>query len=1043
MAAVLVRRGTRLCCFHRELCRVVWRPQAALFSSNQSDRKQPRRTHIRKAKPQPAVDVSTLLEQIFSHRRPGTAPHASKSRTVQSSSISTKPPSTSSLKVSASNVPPLLKTEPAISAFPATSSLKQADGVVSPEHPPPQPKSTSQANLETSQDPLASLESEAPAVETVETKAGTEALDVSVPSKPGYTIDQTLETSSFHASTVEPVIKATVESQVDASPATVETITIEDPVEPAEDATVQSKSIQFPDTSQDPFASLESEALAVETVETEAGAETLDVLVLSKPAYTIDQTIEMSSIHASTLEPVIRIPLESQVDSSPATEETVFTASTAEDPVNPTEDAIVQSKSLHFPDISQDPLASLDSEVPVVETIETKADAEILDVPVLSTPGHTIDQTLEASSFCASAVDPVIKATLESQVDASPALVESIVTAAPVVQDPVDSTEDAIVHSKSFDSEVLGDLNPSKELPTIETTIESETEGAIGMTVEAEVVEAEAVVQVVQTNSTDSVQVEVLDVTKEESVMETTDSLAETRTSSLETEVAVVEGPAEPTTKPVSATAAENSRNAHESAAVPFKNESVVETSLGNVTVEEGVSETEGISIESVMMESLKIEELLQTQYVLVEEDEKQFQCMLDQTESETEHQTKNEKSPEPESENLTEVLSKWESLTEDLQDLEGETRMLEKQFLYNDPVRLSRVETGTMSDPPVEDILKMDEEVAEAESMTLESLILAEVKAEVGRLETEELRETCTALEKEEEVVPKEETGVKTAATDADLALESLLDASDTLKADASHILEAVIFSEQGPVVGQKLGPREEAIIQEVEKESQGEEYRVLDGITNEVAEIDVLLPTLESTYLSKTIDCLEKAPDVLAKEEKMEVEDAAALEGMIGALEVDSLSEADVEALPEALQSDVLMEELLCFASGSVAKDPVSRIAATGLASVDKEATVTDGVPDPPALGEIVPELEEVKEEAMQTEALEVLKDLDPVQRLFLEKIKEYNTHREAVVKEPDYERRLSEETAKLQRLYGGGDLNSFPQFTFTEPKMDQDTK
>ncbi|XP_030011205.1 uncharacterized protein LOC115433813 isoform X3 [Sphaeramia orbicularis] len=944
MAAVLVRRGTRLCCFHRELCRVVWRPQAALFSSNQSDRKQPRRTHIRKAKPQPAVDVSTLLEQIFSHRRPGTAPHASKSRTVQSSSISTKPPSTSSLKVSASNVPPLLKTEPAISAFPATSSLKQADGVVSPEHPPPQPKSTSQANLETSQDPLASLESEAPAVETVETKAGTEALDVSVPSKPGYTIDQTLETSSFHASTVEPVIKATVESQVDASPATVETITIEDPVEPAEDATVQSKSIQFPDTSQDPFASLESEALAVETV----------------------------------------------------------------------------------------------------ETIETKADAEILDVPVLSTPGHTIDQTLEASSFCASAVDPVIKATLESQVDASPALVESIVTAAPVVQDPVDSTEDAIVHSKSFDSEVLGDLNPSKELPTIETTIESETEGAIGMTVEAEVVEAEAVVQVVQTNSTDSVQVEVLDVTKEESVMETTDSLAETRTSSLETEVAVVEGPAEPTTKPVSATAAENSRNAHESAAVPFKNESVVETSLGNVTVEEGVSETEGISIESVMMESLKIEELLQTQYVLVEEDEKQFQCMLDQTESETEHQTKNEKSPEPESENLTEVLSKWESLTEDLQDLEGETRMLEKQFLYNDPVRLSRVETGTMSDPPVEDILKMDEEVAEAESMTLESLILAEVKAEVGRLETEELRETCTALEKEEEVVPKEETGVKTAATDADLALESLLDASDTLKADASHILEAVIFSEQGPVVGQKLGPREEAIIQEVEKESQGEEYRVLDGITNEVAEIDVLLPTLESTYLSKTIDCLEKAPDVLAKEEKMEVEDAAALEGMIGALEVDSLSEADVEALPEALQSDVLMEELLCFASGSVAKDPVSRIAATGLASVDKEATVTDGVPDPPALGEIVPELEEVKEEAMQTEALEVLKDLDPVQRLFLEKIKEYNTHsREAVVKEPDYERRLSEETAKLQRLYGGGDLNSFPQFTFTEPKMDQDTK
>ncbi len=33
-----------------------------------------------------------------------------------------------------------------------------------------------------------------------------------------------------------------------------------------------------------------------------------------------------------------------------------------------------------------------------------------------------------------------------------------------------------------------------------------------------------------------------------------------------------------------------------------------------------------------------------------------------------------------------------------------------------------------------------------------------------------------------------------------------------------------------------------------------------------------------------------------------------------------------------------------------------------------------------------------------------------------------------------EPDYKKYLSEETAKLQRLYGGGDLSSFPEFTFT---------
>ncbi len=31
-------------------------------------------------------------------------------------------------------------------------------------------------------------------------------------------------------------------------------------------------------------------------------------------------------------------------------------------------------------------------------------------------------------------------------------------------------------------------------------------------------------------------------------------------------------------------------------------------------------------------------------------------------------------------------------------------------------------------------------------------------------------------------------------------------------------------------------------------------------------------------------------------------------------------------------------------------------------------------------------------------------------------------------------EYEKALAEEIAKLQRLYGGGDLTSFPEFKFT---------
>ncbi|KAK5882826.1 hypothetical protein CesoFtcFv8_021373 [Champsocephalus esox] len=80
MAAVLLRRGTGLCCFHRELCRVVWRSQTALYSFKLSDRNPPRRTHIKKAKTQPAVDVSKLLERIFSYRRPGSTPPAAQAR---------------------------------------------------------------------------------------------------------------------------------------------------------------------------------------------------------------------------------------------------------------------------------------------------------------------------------------------------------------------------------------------------------------------------------------------------------------------------------------------------------------------------------------------------------------------------------------------------------------------------------------------------------------------------------------------------------------------------------------------------------------------------------------------------------------------------------------------------------------------------------------------------------------------------------------------------------------------------------------------------
>ncbi|KAG7467287.1 hypothetical protein MATL_G00151760 [Megalops atlanticus] len=67
-----------------------------------------------------------------------------------------------------------------------------------------------------------------------------------------------------------------------------------------------------------------------------------------------------------------------------------------------------------------------------------------------------------------------------------------------------------------------------------------------------------------------------------------------------------------------------------------------------------------------------------------------------------------------------------------------------------------------------------------------------------------------------------------------------------------------------------------------------------------------------------------------------------------------------------------------------------------------------------------------------------------LDPIQKLFLDMIREYSSKSKAtgglVDAGPEYQKTLSEEMTKLQRLYGGGDLTKFPEFNFPEPKLEE---
>ncbi|XP_020511865.1 ATP synthase-coupling factor 6, mitochondrial [Labrus bergylta] len=72
---------------------------------------------------------------------------------------------------------------------------------------------------------------------------------------------------------------------------------------------------------------------------------------------------------------------------------------------------------------------------------------------------------------------------------------------------------------------------------------------------------------------------------------------------------------------------------------------------------------------------------------------------------------------------------------------------------------------------------------------------------------------------------------------------------------------------------------------------------------------------------------------------------------------------------------------------------------------------------------------------------------KDLDPIQKLFLDKIRDYSNKSKSsggiVEAGPAYQKNLSEEVVKLQRLYGGGDMTKFPEIKFTEPKFEEGSK
>uniref|UniRef100_A0A8I5ZPV0 ATP synthase peripheral stalk subunit F6, mitochondrial n=1 Tax=Rattus norvegicus TaxID=10116 RepID=A0A8I5ZPV0_RAT len=67
---------------------------------------------------------------------------------------------------------------------------------------------------------------------------------------------------------------------------------------------------------------------------------------------------------------------------------------------------------------------------------------------------------------------------------------------------------------------------------------------------------------------------------------------------------------------------------------------------------------------------------------------------------------------------------------------------------------------------------------------------------------------------------------------------------------------------------------------------------------------------------------------------------------------------------------------------------------------------------------------------------------KEPDPVQKLFVDKIREYKTKRQVsggpVDTGPEYHQDLDREPFKLKQLYGKGEMDKFPTFKFEDPKF-----
>ncbi|XP_029306344.1 uncharacterized protein LOC115020442 isoform X2 [Cottoperca gobio] len=649
------------------------------------------------------------------------------------------------------------------------------------------------------------------------------------------------------------------------------------------------------------------------------------------------------------------------------------------------------------------------------ETLETKV--ETAKALPSSAPAHVVEEDAETSSFPAATVEPTIETTVDSLAEPKLPPVETLEAA--VVEGPVEPTvnspaeeiqtkdtdsgvsygakEEASIHVETLETEaavVVGPVEPTidetkstdwspvslshtaEEEALIETvepavearhihveTLESRAAAVAEGPVEPPIDDVAA--QKVRTKSTDSAVVDISHTTKVEPIIETTVEASTCPVETLESRAAVVEGPVDVSAQKVQTNSTDWSP-----------------VSLSHTAEEELLIETVEPAVEA---RHFPVETLESRAAAVVAEGP--VEATIDDVAAQKVETKSTDWSPvnlSAEEEPLVETTV--ETSTSPVSEASIETALIQNaQESAPLPLNNESTESCLVN-------VAVEESVSKCEDRTLESVTLHVDEALVASLNTDELLRTSVLKEQAQKQLQDllVQTGLgaenKAAETedsceDEREVLTKVLSKWDSVSEDL-HELEggSELLSHVPAVLSRSPGRGAAA-------EQTDEEAVTLESITL----LKVKAEALESEVLREMRNTLEKEAEEESGEKRREVEDMVASE---------ETTEAQVtESLPEELQTDTLMEELL----------------------------VTEGPAGPEVGGD-------------------VWDDLDPVQRLFLEKIKEYNMRRldgGLSEVEPEYEKRLSEETAKLQRLYGGGDVSSFPQFTFSAPEMDQDSK